>query len=385
MSLEQRLLAALMRSRAVIILGLAAASGWTTWNGLALFMVWPIALILTAAVQTILVIATYQLSAMHVAASPRRYLAVAFGLMAAFSVSVFFSYFTFYAFNEGDRVNQRKFAESRRLIEQYISLVMDARSLFLKQQHAELERRRQAAQDALEGWQGNRRIDPGPGPIWRSRQQLAESLAAQLRQEVSEHELDEKAKAVLAAFNSMLDRRSLLDAAKHQQLRDRLVDFQTSAAAWLTVHGRDHIAAPPLPAADDFRTIRPSPADLSQFSLVAFCLAVLVDLFTVLLTWWLESVPFGNLPPHVVPSVLEALLSFNDYELNRGNQLEFSLRRTGEERHEGVKDGWRKLWAGLALNLGLLARVNRERVEFTPRLYHLFALQAGRQREAHDE
>ena len=96
MSLELRVLAWLMHGRAVLIVLLSAASGWTTWKGLQLFIDWPIALVLTAAVQTILVIAAYQLSKMYVAASARRYLAVGFGLVAAFCVSVFFSYFTFY-------------------------------------------------------------------------------------------------------------------------------------------------------------------------------------------------------------------------------------------------------------------------------------------------
>jgi len=77
MNLELKMLAGLMRGRAFLILGLSVASGWTTWNGLKLFMVWPIALALTLAVQSILVIATYQLSKMHVAASLRRYLTVA--------------------------------------------------------------------------------------------------------------------------------------------------------------------------------------------------------------------------------------------------------------------------------------------------------------------
>jgi len=97
----------------------------------------------------------------------------------------------------------------------------------------------------------------------------------------------------------------------------------------------------------------------------------LVDLFTVLLTWWLEAVPFGDLPGGDLPTARAALFAFNNYQVNRNNQLEFAFARTDVERYEGVNDGPRKYWAVRALSLGLLRRVDKDHAEFTPRLYSI--------------
>lgn len=81
---------ALMRARPLLILGLSAASGYTTYNGLALFVVWPIAFILTFAVQSIIVIATIQLTKVCWNASALRFLSIFSCLLVTSAVSVFF-------------------------------------------------------------------------------------------------------------------------------------------------------------------------------------------------------------------------------------------------------------------------------------------------------
>jgi len=264
MNLEHRLLAALMRARAILILGLSLASGWTTWKGLALFMIWPIALILTVAVQAILVIATYQLSNMYVAASPRRYLAVAGGLAAAFSVSVFFSYFTFYSYNEGRRIGLRKFERTRIEVNQYIRKVLDARSSFVKGQKDLVDRLNREAQDAREGRLAGERIRLGEGPMARSRQNLADQEARRLGQELAAGELEALANATTAALALLTGEDAVLDPAKQNTLRDRLAEFQSGATKWLIPHGIPLITAPRLPPLSEYQVVRPSPACLSS-------------------------------------------------------------------------------------------------------------------------
>ncbi len=67
------LISGLLESRAFLIVGLSVASGYTTFTGLTLYMSWwPIALILTTAVQSLIVISTLQLTMTHWRASRRR-------------------------------------------------------------------------------------------------------------------------------------------------------------------------------------------------------------------------------------------------------------------------------------------------------------------------
>src|SRR6202035_1717758 len=98
----------------------------------------------------------------------------------------------------------------------------------------------------------------------------------------------------------------------------------------------------------------------------------LVDLFTVFLTFWLESVPFGRVTPEERELVVEGIMAFSDWKVNGNNELDFRLTRTEAERSAGVNDGSRTFWATSLLSRGLLKRVDPARAEFAPRLYRIF-------------
>ena len=71
-----------------IVLMLSLASGYTTYYGLSFFIVDWIALIVTIAVQSIIVISTLELASIHWRANPSRYLAVLVSLLVALVESV---------------------------------------------------------------------------------------------------------------------------------------------------------------------------------------------------------------------------------------------------------------------------------------------------------
>jgi hypothetical protein len=122
---------------------------------------------------------------------------------------------------------------------------------------------------------------------------------------------------------------------------------------------------------------------LKQLSFASLALAILVDLFTVLLTWWLETVPFGDLAAAEVSPALAAIRQFTVWRLNRNGQFEFEITQTDEERYVHFNDFDRLFWTALLLSLGLIRRVGDEHCEFTPRLYSTFCdpiyLNEGRQ------
>jgi ABC-type multidrug transport system fused ATPase/permease subunit len=362
----------IMQSRSLLILLLSVASGWTTWKGLKLFIDAPIALVLTAAVQMIVVIATYQLSKMYLRASLRRYIAVAVGLGAAFAVSVFFSYFTFYEYNEGDRVGQRKMAQTRDHIEQYVTQVVNARTKYLTDLGDTVTRLNRQAQDALEGRLPG--VRPGVGPIFLSLKKLADDAEKTLSRESTSDDVSRNAAALSGVLSALTASATAPNEPTYNELQQRFIGFQNAAQTWLMTHARGtRIVPPTIPPRKSYETVRPSPTDLSQFSPVAFSLAMLVDLFTVLLTWWLESVPFGGLRPEQVQPAFDALWEFPEWTINRNGHFEFRLTQNDDERYEGYNDANRLFWTGVLLSLGLLRRTERERCEFTPRLYTEFS------------
>ncbi|MFM8332590.1 MAG: hypothetical protein ACKN9T_12950, partial [Candidatus Methylumidiphilus sp.] len=87
-----------------IVLMLSIASGYTTYYGMSYFITWWIALIVTVAVQSIVVIATLELAGIHWRANFPRYFMTLMSLLVALAVSVSFSYFKFYEFSQHDNV-----------------------------------------------------------------------------------------------------------------------------------------------------------------------------------------------------------------------------------------------------------------------------------------
>ena len=92
----------------VILLGLA--SGYTTYYGMSYFITPWIALIITIAVQSIIVICSLEIASIHWRANPLRYLLVSVTLVVSVSVSVSFSYFKFYEISEKESIELQRLA-----------------------------------------------------------------------------------------------------------------------------------------------------------------------------------------------------------------------------------------------------------------------------------
>src|SRR5260370_38114122 len=87
----------------------------------------------------------------------------------------------------------------------------------------------------------------------------------------------------------------------------------------------------PLPSFDSLTVIRPSLRDLSAFSPEAFAFAFVFDFLTILLTLWLEAIPYGELDPEQARDVIDAILEHKEWNVNRANQLEYGLSRPAPE------------------------------------------------------
>ncbi len=68
---------------------------------------------------------------------------------------------------------------------------------------------------------------------------------------------------------------------------------------------------------------------------------------------------------------------FQDYRINENDELELVIEKNELERARRYSD-WPRLFAvGLLLKRGLLRKVDKKRVEFSPALYSLVAEQMG--------
>ena len=96
-----------------IVLMLSVASGFTTYYGLSHFITDQIALVITVAIQSIIVICSLEIAGIHWKANRIRYASVVLSLLIALTASVSFSYFKFYEISQQDTIHINRLNELR--------------------------------------------------------------------------------------------------------------------------------------------------------------------------------------------------------------------------------------------------------------------------------
>src|SRR5664279_2363027 len=123
-----------------IVLMLSIASGFTTYYGLSHFILPWIALIITIAVQSIIVICSLELAGIHWKANRLRYLSVVLSLLVAIAASITFSYFKFYEISQTETIHINRINEIRKDVNAYLSAILITKGDILKRQNSELEK-----------------------------------------------------------------------------------------------------------------------------------------------------------------------------------------------------------------------------------------------------
>ena len=123
-----------------IVLMLSAASGFTTYYGLSHFITPWIALIITIAIQSIIVICSLEIAGIHWHANRLRYFSVVCSLLIALTASVSFSYFKFYEISEQSNLHINRLNQIRSTLKPYLNNISIVKSNALNQQHVELEK-----------------------------------------------------------------------------------------------------------------------------------------------------------------------------------------------------------------------------------------------------
>ncbi len=360
-----------------IVLMLSVSSGFTTYYGLSHFITPWIALIITVAIQSIIVICSLEMAGIHWAANRTRFFSVAASLLIAFSASVTFSYFKFYEISERETLHINRVQQLRQEIKTYLDTVLVKKNQLMQKHQEELDK---ASRDVSQAYFGtHEQIAPGyknqvgEGPFWRHFNQIyQEKKQAYQTQEKLFLELDNKIRLLQ---NSLGD----LDIAKNQepayyQMLKHYQDIQLLVNQLSSSVGLMLPDAPLLMTYKQFvEDVKPSFSMWQGFSWFAFICAAMVDFFTVLLSYRLEFTAPGPLTIQEEELVFECLRQFSEFRINENDELEMIIEKSELEKARRYSDWSRMFVVGLLLSRGFLRKVDARTVEFAPNLYPLIA------------
>jgi len=360
-----------------IVLMLSVASGFTTFYGLSHFITPWIALIITIAIQSIIVICSLEIAGMHWQANRIRYFSVICSLLVALTASVSFSYFKFYEISQQDNVHISRINQIRTDVKSYLDRVQVIKGDVLKQQRADLEKATLDVQQAYFGTHAQiadgYKKQVGEGPFWKHYNQIyQEKKEQQTKFDHDFAELDRDIQKLQVSINA-LDVATDIEKA-YSLMLENFQNAQLKVNLLSGNIGQSLPEAPLLMTYNQFKApIQPSAAMWSDFSLFAFICAGMVEFFTVLLSYRLEFTAPGPLTLEEENLVFECLRQFTEFRINKNNELEMIIEKSEIERAKRYSDWSRMFAVGLLLSRGFLRKIDDKTVEFAPNLYPLIA------------
>lgn len=360
-----------------IVLMLSVASGFTTFYGLSHFITPWIALIITIAIQSIIVICSLEIAGMHWRANRIRYFSVMCSLLVALTASVSFSYFKFYEISQKDNVHISRINQIRTDIKTYLDRVIAVKGDVVKQQRADLEKATLDVQQAYFGTHAQiaegYKKQVGEGPFWKHYNQIyQEKKEQQAKLDHDFSELDKDIQKLQVSINA-LDIATNIESA-YSLMLENFQNVQLKVNLLSGMIGQSVPEAPLLMTYNQFiAPIQPSAVMWSDFSLFAFICAGMVEFFTVLLSYRLEFTAPGPLTLEEENLVFECLRQFSEFRINKNNELEMTIEKTELERAKRYSDWSRMFAVGLLLSRGFLRKIDDKTVEFAPNLYPLIA------------
>lgn len=361
-----------------VVLLLSVASGFTTYYGMSHFITPWIALVITIAIQSIVVICSLEIANIRWRANKLKYFSIAGSLLIALAASISFSYFKFYQISQTDTIHINRLNQVRQQIEDYINKIMQVKAQIFEQQRLELEN---AAQGVSQAYFGTHKQIPadhknliGEGPFWKRYNQLyLEKKAKNEHLESIFTTLDTEISKLQVGLNQLDVESDTIEPA-YQQLLTGLQGVQINFNK-LAVQVKHNIPqAPVLMTYSQFvQGITPALTMWVSFSLFAFICAAMVDFFTVLLSYRLEFTTHGVLSEQEEELVFQCIKQFNQFRINSNDELEIIITKTEIEKARNYSDWSRMFAVGFLLSRGFLRKIDNRTVGFAPNLYPLIA------------
>ena len=365
-----------------IVLMLGLASGYTTYYGMSYFITSWIALIITIAVQSIIVICSLEIASIHWKANRTRFVLVVFSLLLSVSVSVSFSYFKFYEISEKENIQLRRLDGVKNSMQQYVDEIMSVKAELLGAQQKKVDKAEKEAKMAFLGTHPEisekYRNQVGHGPFFRQYNSLKETEVAKLN-ELNQRfgDLAKDLTAIRVALNS-IGGQAEISREDYQILVSAYSAVQSGFENIVTDFGQSSPVAPVLlPYAKFTQGFNPSFAMWAAFSWFAFACAIMVDLFTIILSYRLEFTAPGPLSEDEQDLAYKCLREFSELRINHNDELEMMIEKSELERARRYSDWNRSFGAAYLLNRGYLRKVDDKTVEFAPNLYPIIADRLG--------
>lgn len=364
-----------------IVLMLSVASGFTTFYGMSHFITPWIAVVITVAIQSIVVICSLELAGIHWKANRMRYFSILCSLLVALTASISFSYFKFYEISEQGSIHIERLNHIRQDLKNYLDDVLIVKSKLLAGQRAELE---QASKDVSQAYFGTHpeivpayRNEVGEGPFWRRYNQIYLSKKEKLAALEVEFSLLDKSIQGLQKDLSNLDIAENTKEAYYALLAS-YQDVQLKVNQLSAEFGHALPEPPMLLSYHQFiEDVKPTLAMWTRFSLFAFACAAMVDFFTFLLSYRLEFTAPGPLTGDEEELIFACLRQFTQFRINEYDELEMVIEKSDIEKARRYSDWSRMFAVGLLLNRGFLRKIDHRTVEFAPNLYPLIAEKMG--------
>jgi len=360
-----------------LVLLLSLASGYTTYYGLSHFITDWIAVVITVAVQSVIVICSLELASVRWRANLTRFVTVNVTLAIAVFVSVSFSYFKFYELSHRDTILLDRERQLNTEVTSFLTAVTRQKAALISDQRTRMEKSaleaKQAFLNALPSQQQNRRGKIGRGRVWSHFNQLQQSEQSRLKELASQLQaLDapiQEARSALQRFS--LD---LGNAAAYDQVIAAVNNVSGVAERLIAGQGGETVAPPKLVSYGSFaRGMTPSFAMWEDLSWFALACAAMVDFFTLVLSYRLEFTAPGPLTDEERDLAFRGIVEFNEFRINDDDELEFVIEKTELERARRYADWLRMFVVAFLLNRGFLRKVDRRSVEFAPNLYPIIA------------
>jgi len=377
----QTLFVSLLRIWSIpIVLMLSVASGFTTYYGMSHFITPWIALIITTAIQSIIVICSLEIANIHWKANRTRYLSVWISLFIAIAASISFSYFQFYEISEHETIQISRLNQLRGEINGYLDKLLVVKTKVLSQQREQLE---QASKDVSAAYFGTHpqitfsKNLVGEGPFWKHYNDLYQTKKQQVSElEKAFAEIDGQIRQVEEGISHLGGEGD--ESTTYQAVINGLNEVQLRFNHLAAGMGQTGPQMPIFMTYAQFKeNIKPSFLMWEGFSLFAFACAAMVDFFTVLLSYRLEFTAPGPLTEREEDLVFECLKQFTEFRINGNDELEMVIEKTELERARRYSDWSRMFVVGFLLSRGFLRKVDARTVEFAPNLYPLIAERMG--------
>ncbi|MDQ1318481.1 MAG: hypothetical protein QG588_2143 [Candidatus Poribacteria bacterium] len=352
----------------LIVVALGIASGYTTFKGMTLFINDWVALIVTIAVQFIIIISSYELSTTYFQAHKLRFIGLLIALIIGLIVSINFSYIMFYERSQANNEKVEKFEKMAYEMKNYLSEVKTVKGVVIDMEMEIIrkieERRRRAVDGTLEGLPPRQRVF-GEGTATHIVDHELDQEKSRLQKIKDEFNMFEGTEKI---FHNNWRMEELDDPNHYATTKHQFNQLTYLADNILSNNGKKPIPHPEIMPWEDFIRSNPPYAFLINLSLI---LAIIIDVLTFIFSSCLQLQSAGGLSGRQKGMACLGFQEFFQFDLNSHDQLQIELNKTALEEDQGYNDGFRKLVIALLLNRGYLRRVNKDYVEFTPRLYDI--------------